>query len=83
MVSRTSLRLASFGTLLKSGSYHPLTWPHSIDGGGARSFSQLEVMRTIMHRLKWEKYPNEPDKVMLPSEHFDLIGGSETGGLVS
>jgi patatin-like phospholipase/acyl hydrolase len=51
-----------------------------IDGGGARSFSQLEIMRAIMYRLKWEKYPNEPDKIMLPCEHFDLIGGSGTGG---
>jgi hypothetical protein len=37
-------------------------------------------MRAIMYRLKWEKYPNEPDKIMLPCEHFDLIGGSGTGG---
>ena len=54
-----------------------------IDGGGTRSFSQLSIMESVMHRLKWEKYPSEPDKIMLPCEHFDLIGGSGTGGCVS
>ena len=51
-----------------------------IDGGGARSLSQLEIMGAIMHRLRWKKYPNEVERIMLPCEHFDLIGGSGTGG---
>lgn len=33
-----------------------------------------------MHRVKCDEYPNEPDKVVLPCEYFDLIGGSDTGG---
>jgi len=40
-------------------------------------------MQTIMHRLRFEKYPNEPDRVMFPCEHLDMIGGSDTGGYVS
>jgi hypothetical protein len=40
-------------------------------------------MQTIMYRLRFETYPDEPDRVMLPCEHFDMIGGSETGGYVS
>lgn len=52
----------------------------ALDGGGARTFSQLETMRVIMHRLKWDNYPDNPDKVMLPYEHFDLMAGSDTGG---
>ena len=37
-------------------------------------------MGTIMHRIRSDKYPNEPEKVMLPHEHFDMMGGSGTGG---
>ena len=60
----------------------PALTPRIIDGGEARAFSQLIIMQSIMHRLKWDKYSNEPNKVMLPCEHFDLMGGSGTGGYV-
>jgi hypothetical protein len=33
-----------------------------------------------MHRLQCDRYPNDPDKIILPCEHFDLIGGTGTGG---
>jgi hypothetical protein len=49
-------------------------------GGGARTFSQLRIMDHIMRELNKDRYPNEPDKIMLPCEHFDLMGGSGTGG---
>ncbi|KIM31130.1 hypothetical protein M408DRAFT_327421 [Serendipita vermifera MAFF 305830] len=55
----------------------------SFDGGGIRTFSQLGMMREIMHRVRWDKYPNDHNRVVLPCEHFDLIGGSDTGGLVA
>jgi patatin-like phospholipase/acyl hydrolase len=51
-----------------------------IDGGGARGLSQLEIMGHIMHRLQCDRYPDDPDKIILPCEHFDLIGGTGTGG---
>lgn len=51
----------------------------SFDGGGIRSLSQLEIMRTIMHQLNW----NKESGTKLPYECFDLMGGSGTGGLVA
>jgi hypothetical protein len=49
-------------------------------GGGARTFSQLRIIGQIMHQLNFERYPNEPNKIILPCDHFDLMGGSGTGG---
>jgi hypothetical protein len=40
------------------------------------------MMGAIMYRLQCDKYPNDPDKIILPCEHFDLIGGTGTGGYV-
>jgi hypothetical protein len=44
--------------------------------------SQLEIMRNIIHRLNWEneRESDESNAGMLPCEHFDLMGGSDTGG---
>jgi hypothetical protein len=58
----------------------PLTRASIVDGGGSRSFSQLEIMDEIMHQLSDDRYPKESDKTMLPCQHFDLMGGSGTGG---
>ena len=33
-----------------------------------------------MERIKWEE---KLDKVPVPAEYFDLIGGTSTGGYVS
>ncbi|KIM23100.1 hypothetical protein M408DRAFT_332561 [Serendipita vermifera MAFF 305830] len=54
----------------------------SFDGGGPRCFSQLMIMENIMHRLMWDIKPTESDKTLLPCDYFDLIGGSDTGGLL-
>ncbi|KIM21059.1 hypothetical protein M408DRAFT_58843, partial [Serendipita vermifera MAFF 305830] len=48
----------------------------SADGGGVRSLSQLEIMKTIMHQLNW-------NETKLPCERFDFMGGSGTGGLIA
>jgi len=50
------------------------------DGGGARSFSQLVILKHIMKQVMEEKYPNGPETDMRPCEHFEMIGGSDTGG---
>jgi hypothetical protein len=50
------------------------------DGSGTRGLSQLGIMGAIMYRLQCDIYPNNPDKMILPCEHFDLIGGTGTGG---
>ncbi|KIM24750.1 hypothetical protein M408DRAFT_317021, partial [Serendipita vermifera MAFF 305830] len=55
----------------------------SFDGGGIRGLSQLEVMSHIMHRLSWDHESDGSDERSLPCEHFDLIGGSGTGGLIA
>ncbi|PVF94750.1 hypothetical protein CPB86DRAFT_765176 [Serendipita vermifera] len=55
----------------------------SLDGGGVGSISQLEVMRNVMQRIQYDTHPDDPDKVILPCEYFDLIGGSDTGGLLA
>jgi len=80
MTSKNNLVIASFGGDFLLASWTGLTFASMADGGGARGFSQLEIMRAIMDRLRYEKYPDEPEKIMLPCEHFDLIGGSGTGG---
>jgi hypothetical protein len=49
-------------------------------GGGARALSQLQILGAIMHRLKYDRYSNDSEKIMLPCEHFDLMGGSGSGG---
>lgn len=54
----------------------------SFDAGGPRLLSALEILRILMHRIKWDKYPNDDEKVMLPCEYFDMMGGTDTGGLI-
>ncbi|KIM23596.1 hypothetical protein M408DRAFT_332227, partial [Serendipita vermifera MAFF 305830] len=54
----------------------------SFDGGGIRGLSQLGIMSNIMHRLNWDRHLNG-DEPLLPCEHFDLIGGSGTGGIIA
>ncbi|KIM21462.1 hypothetical protein M408DRAFT_333430 [Serendipita vermifera MAFF 305830] len=54
----------------------------SFGGGGVRGLSQLEIMSNIMHRLNWENDLNDSQGI-LPYQHFDLIGGSGTGGLIA
>ncbi|KIM21165.1 hypothetical protein M408DRAFT_333630 [Serendipita vermifera MAFF 305830] len=50
----------------------------SFDDGGVRGLSQLEMMQTIMHGLTFETESSD-----LPCHHFDLMGGSGTGGLIT
>ncbi|KIM28742.1 hypothetical protein M408DRAFT_329200 [Serendipita vermifera MAFF 305830] len=53
------------------------------DGGGVKTLSQLVIMKEIMKEVRNRKYPHDPARRMLPSEEFDMIGGSDTGGLIS
>ncbi|PVF94461.1 TPR-like protein [Serendipita vermifera] len=55
----------------------------SFDSSGLRTISQLEVLRNIMHRIQCDTFPEDPDKTILPCEYFDLMGGSDTGGLIA
>ncbi|GKU06823.1 unnamed protein product [Fusarium langsethiae] len=54
----------------------------SLDGGGVRGLSSLHVLKRIMDGYNVERKRNgkNPQK---PSEVFDLIGGTSTGGLIA
>lgn len=46
------------------------------DGGGIRGMSSLYILERVMEKIKAQT-PGEDRK---PSEYFDLIGGTSTGG---
>ena len=52
----------------------------SLDGGGVRGLSSLLILRDIMENVGQAKDLSETPK---PSEYFDLIGGTSTGGLIA
>ncbi|KAG8815596.1 hypothetical protein FRC17_000656, partial [Serendipita sp. 399] len=35
-----------------------------------------------MYRIQYDEYPNDPDKIILPCDYFDLCGGSDAGGII-
>lgn len=47
----------------------------SLDGGGVRGLSALQILKQLMETIN----PDAPPK---PCEYFDMIGGTSTGGLV-
>lgn len=49
------------------------------DGGGIRGLSSLLILREIMERISIEE---QLQRAPLPSEYFDVIGGTSTGGCV-
>ncbi|KAF7975990.1 hypothetical protein HWV62_8150 [Athelia sp. TMB] len=52
----------------------------SLDAGGIRSMSQLIILKKIFKRIKDEdKLDSEP----LPSDYFDMISGTGSGGLIA
>ncbi|KAL1978248.1 hypothetical protein VTN31DRAFT_1107 [Thermomyces dupontii] len=52
----------------------------SLDGGGFRGLSSLLILEHIMEKIRDE---NSLDHVPRPCEHFDLIGGTSTGGIIA
>lgn len=72
------LRLACFGASSTCILYLELTAPS--DAGGIQALSQAEMMESLMNRIRKKLYPNNPEKVVLPCEMFDMMGGSDTGG---
>ena len=52
----------------------------SLDGGGTRGLSSLIVLRDLMEKVAIKKGITQHDLIR-PSEHFDLIVGSGTGGI--
>jgi patatin-like phospholipase/acyl hydrolase len=48
----------------------------SLDGGGVRGLSSLQILKQLMKTVD----PKSPPK---PCDYFDLIGGTSTGGYVT
>ncbi|PVG01168.1 hypothetical protein CPB86DRAFT_795172 [Serendipita vermifera] len=36
-----------------------------------------------MCQIKYQLYPQEPDKIVRPCDYFDMIGGIDTGGMIA
>ncbi|KAJ9220522.1 hypothetical protein DTO169C6_7150 [Paecilomyces variotii] len=57
----------------------------SLDGGGVRGYSMLILLQELMYRTYVECEGKAPrrDEIPKPCEHFDLIAGTGTGGLIA
>ena len=58
----------------------------SLDGGGVRGISSLYILKEIMAQIKRQQRvanPTEPVSAPRPSDFFDLICGTSTGGLIA
>ncbi|WEW57907.1 patatin-like phospholipase [Emydomyces testavorans] len=56
-----------------------------LDGGGVRGFSMLIILQELMYRTYVEAEGKAPrrDQIPKPCDHFDLIAGYGTGGLIA
>ncbi|KAI9808647.1 MAG: hypothetical protein M1825_003798 [Sarcosagium campestre] len=57
----------------------------SLDGGGVRGYSMLILLQELMYRTFVEIEGKAPrrDQIPKPCDHFDLIAGTGTGGLIA
>ncbi|KAK3051416.1 hypothetical protein LTR09_007439 [Extremus antarcticus] len=57
----------------------------SLDGGGIRGYSMLIILERLMHKTYVEIHGEAPkgNEIPRPCEHFDLIAGTGTGGLIA
>ncbi|KAI0472712.1 acyl transferase/acyl hydrolase/lysophospholipase [Xylariaceae sp. FL0804] len=57
----------------------------SLDGGGVRGYSMLIIIQELMHRTYVEIEGRAPrrEQIPKPCDHFDLIVGTGTGGLIA
>ncbi|KAG9232886.1 acyl transferase/acyl hydrolase/lysophospholipase [Amylocarpus encephaloides] len=57
----------------------------SLDGGGVRGYSLFIIIQELMHRTYVETEGKAPkrDQIPKPCDHFDLIIGTGTGGLIA
>lgn len=88
------LRILSLGKLDKTSdtsdcdilSVRALT-RHNLftDGGGVRGYSMFIIIQEIMHRTFVEMEGRAPKRheIPKPADHFDLIVGTGTGGLIA
>ncbi|KAI9661296.1 MAG: hypothetical protein M1821_009623 [Bathelium mastoideum] len=57
----------------------------SLDGGGVRGYSMFMILQDIMHRTFVAIHNRAPERgeIPRPCDHFDLIVGTGTGGLIA
>ncbi|KAL2874286.1 hypothetical protein SGCOL_010548 [Colletotrichum sp. CLE4] len=57
----------------------------SLDGGGVRGYSMFIILQELMHRTFVEIEGRAPrrNEIPRPCDHFDLIVGTGTGGLIA
>ncbi|KIM23853.1 hypothetical protein M408DRAFT_27557 [Serendipita vermifera MAFF 305830] len=55
----------------------------SLDAGGPRGISQLEILKHIMDKLTEDTDNDVPQTIKRPCEVFAMIGGTGTGGLIA
>jgi len=57
----------------------------TLDGGGVRGYSMLIILQELMHRTFVETEGRAPKRheIPRPCDHFDLIAGTGTGGLIA
>ncbi|KAK4144282.1 acyl transferase/acyl hydrolase/lysophospholipase [Dichotomopilus funicola] len=57
----------------------------SLDGGGVRGYSMFLILQELMHRTFVEMEGRAPrrSEIPKPCDHFDLIVGTGTGGLIA
>ncbi len=84
------LRILSLGKSLPASpkSSYPRPsgfWLTSLDGGGVRGYSIFIILQEIMHRTFVEIEGRAPhrNEIPKPADHFDLIVGTGTGGLIA
>ncbi|KAI2608804.1 FabD/lysophospholipase-like protein [Hypoxylon fragiforme] len=58
----------------------PLVKILSLDGGGVRGISSLQILQELMEKIKEAQSLTE---VPRPCEMFDIIGGTSTGGIIA
>jgi patatin-like phospholipase/acyl hydrolase len=57
-----------------------------LDGGGVRGLSEVLILKFLMSRLRHEEQKKTKQRLPdlpSPSEYFDLICGTSTGGLLA
>lgn len=75
----------SYGVRRRDTTKGPPLRVLSLDGGGVRGYSMLIIIQELMHRTFVETEGRAPRRheIPKPCDHFDLIVGTGTGGLIA
>ncbi|TWU72050.1 hypothetical protein ED733_002497 [Metarhizium rileyi] len=75
----------AYGVRRKDTTKGPPLRVLSLDGGGVRGYSMLIIIQELMHRTFVEVEGRAPRRheIPKPCDHFDLIIGTGTGGLIA